>query len=103
MRIDLYHHLDGTTEGKINDALTLLRELFKGQVKIMAAIDDLRAKFAQATAAIDGIAVDIQTLKDLLAAAGSGGLDATDTAEALALATAMADRLTALDAENPTT
>mgnify|MGYP001167285275 FL=1 len=102
MKIDLWHHLDASVQAQINEALTLLRGLFKGQVKIMAAIDDLRAANAAAQTSIDGIAGDIQTLKDLLAAAGSSGMNAADTAEALALATGLASRLSALDLENPT-
>jgi len=101
MRIDLWHHLDGATEAKINEALTLLRSITKGQVKIMSAIDDIRAANAAAQLSIDGIGGDLQTLKDLLAAAGSTGMNAADTAEALGLATALAARLAALDLENP--
>ena len=88
---------------RINEVYALLQELFNRMGEIMAAIDDLRAANTRAQTAIDGISTDLQTLKDLLANAGSGGLNAADTAEALTMATALADRLNTIDIAYPPT
>lgn len=63
----------------------------------MAAIDDLRAAAAAAQFSLDGIQTDINTLKDLLAGSGTGGLTAAETAEALELVNAIAARTSAID------
>lgn len=64
-------------------------------------MQQFRDQAARLQAAKDGIAADIAELKALIGSGGDGGLDAAQTAEALALVTALADQFSALDAENP--
>jgi hypothetical protein len=67
----------------------------------MSIIEDLRDQFTAASISLDGIATDIQALKDLLAAGDPNGLNAADTAEALALATSLAARTASIDSQTP--
>jgi hypothetical protein len=74
-------------------ALTKIVEL------IMTVKQDFDAQTARLNTALDGIRQDIVDIKNSIPA--SGGMTAAETASVLADVTAVADKLAALDAENP--
>lgn len=67
------------------------------EVMIMSAVDDLKAILARIDTATTNIAADISAIKDKI---GTGMTDA-EVAEVQAGLEAAAQRLEALDAENP--
>ena len=80
--------------------LALVRELHQKQETIMSALDDIRAKLAIANTAIDAVRQDILDIKAAIPT--SGAMTAEETASVLSDVTSLADKITALDAENPT-
>ena len=79
----------------------ILLELRALKEVTMTGIADFQAAKDRFSTALAGIAGDVQSLKDLLAAAGSGGLNAADTATALEIVNSMATGAETLDASYP--
>lgn len=83
--VNVYHHFvpDGTTQAKINEALTLLRQLNQKGDSIMADTQATLTKLAEATASLDAIQTDIAGLKALIASGGTPQ-EVSDAVDALA-------------------
>jgi len=79
------------------EVIRILRKIHHQGVKIMAAVDDLKAILVRVDTATTNIAKDIQDIK---AKIGTGMTDA-EVADVKAGREAAAGRLEALDAENP--
>lgn len=103
MRIDVYHHLDGTALAGINDVLTLLRGLNSKQEIAMGLLEDINAKLDQAGTSIGNIAADVTALKDEIATllAGGAGISQSDGEGILARVTTLADSVAAIDLSTP--
>jgi hypothetical protein len=80
------------------EVIRILRKIHHQGVKIMAAVDDLKAILARIDTATTNIAQDITDIK---AKIGTGMTDA-EVADVQAGLEAAASKLEALDAENPT-
>lgn len=104
MRIDMYHH---SVEARCEvmrrlDALDNKIDLIMETV--MATLEELNATFATISSAVDKISADTDNLLAQLASIPPGGLSPEQQAaidSAVASATAIADRLKAIDEKVP--
>jgi hypothetical protein len=104
MRIDVYHHsVEARCEvmrrlDALDNKIDLVMET------IMATLEELNAAFATISSAVDKVSADTENLLAQLAAIPPGGLTPEQQAaidQAVASATAIADRLKAIDDKVP--
>jgi len=97
MRHDHYVHIPELAE-LFKPLLKMLDRIHKQGVRIMAALDDLKAQLAAADAKTTEIGTTISEiaadLDDLIAKLANGQPGSTEVAEATAAATALTSRLT---------
>ena len=107
MRIDVYHHsVEASCE--VMRRLDVLEDkidlILQGKETIMATLEELNAALATISSEVDKVSADTDNLLAQLAAIPPGGLTPEQQAaidSAVASATAIAARLTALDDKVP--
>lgn len=82
-----------------SDIEEVLKEIKQLKRTFMARYDELKAKIEQQNTAIEGVAADIQHLKELVEQGTTDGLNAEQAQEILDLLNTSTERLKAIDAQ----
>jgi uncharacterized coiled-coil protein SlyX len=104
MRIDVYHHSVEARCEVMRRLDALDNKIDLSMETIMATLEELNAAFATISSAVDKVSADTENLLAQLAAIPPGGLTPEQQAaidQAVASATAIADRLKAIDDKVP--
>lgn len=105
MRIDVHHHFDQREAPRWAQTIReMVSQVLSNQEVIMSTLDELNTAFATISAAVDKVSADTDRLLAQLAAIPPGGLTPEQQAaidSAVSSATAIADRLKALDDKVP--
>jgi uncharacterized coiled-coil protein SlyX len=104
MRIDVFHHSVEARCEVMRRLDALDNKIDLSMETIMATLEELNATFATISSAVDKVSADTENLLAQLAAIPPGGLTPEQQAaidQAVASATAIADRLKAIDDKVP--
>jgi uncharacterized coiled-coil protein SlyX len=104
MRIDVYHHSVEARCEVMRRLDALDQKIDLNMETIMATLEELNAAFATISSAVDKVSADTDNLLAQLASIPPGGLTPEQQAaidSAVASATAIADRLKAIDDKVP--